>query len=426
MKRLPTPDVILSWSPRQIGMIDHDGATIATAPDFSTLAIPQNAKSALVGIGRDRTFLKALRLPKVNQADLRQLIAIQWKSLFPVDENAAAYCAHQTLDANQQGTLTVVAAVRSADLDEIRAALTQRGIKEIRFVPMAVGAAAALKQIGKMEGLVIDEQGDVSTYDLVIAGDTIMSRTVLRKESLLLEARRSLLSDDHSDLPLFITPNAILDGATALLKDPLHALEVVDGYALISRSEEARVTKVADAKSIRVASLFMLCAISFGLVVALNRYDADTVISKGEATWNRTLAKLRKVRKDVETSSRVQSDRSSALAPAFKPGQRLADAMTTAVNLAPQNVWLTGLNADRGRPLQLRGSAMTTADVQNYVSRLGGTPRFREVQLVNVTSAKIEQNDIVSFSINVTAVANLPLPKINREKKLPAAQKGLN
>ncbi|MEY3764330.1 MAG: hypothetical protein RLZ42_990, partial [Armatimonadota bacterium] len=75
--------------------------------DFASVTINASGKSAIVGIGRERTFLKTVRLPKVGNDDLRQLVFVQWKSLFPIDEVDAAFCAHQTSDVTEDGVLTV-------------------------------------------------------------------------------------------------------------------------------------------------------------------------------------------------------------------------------------------------------------------------------------------------------------------------------
>ena len=79
---------------------------------------------------------------------------------------------------------------------------------------------------------------------------------------------------------------------------------------------------------------------------------------------------------------------------------------------------------DRGRPIQIRGTALTNEAVTQFVNTLGGSERFRDVQLVNASTAKIEQTEVVNFTMNVTAVANVPLPKPQKAKKAASTSKG--
>jgi hypothetical protein len=58
------------------------------------------------------------------------------------------------------------------------------------------------------------------------------------------------------------------------------------------------------------------------------------------------------------------------------------------------------------------------------VNALGASDRFRDVQLVNASSAKIEQTEVVNFTMNLTAVANVPLPKPQKAKKAAGTSKG--
>ncbi|MFM2223617.1 MAG: hypothetical protein RLZZ78_1874 [Armatimonadota bacterium] len=424
MKRQLKPDIVFSWSPSQVAAMELSSGQKSVGADFASVSIITAGKSALVGIGRERTFIKTVRLPKVSGDDLRQLVFVQWKSLFPIEEADAAFCAHQTSDVTADGILTVVAAVRTTDLIEIREQLATRGIKQVHFVPMAVSAAAALASLGITDGLVVDGNGSQTTFDLVSGGETVLSRSVLHAESAEIEAKRTLLADGQSTAQVFATSNVVFNGAQVLSADLLSSLADVTGHDLISRQEQAAELAGISKKNNRLSIYFLIAAVLLIAVVLTQRFDEEQVVIQGEAKWAKRVAKARSNRKIAELESKKQTDFTNLLDPAFEPGQRLSDALGSIIVAAPANIWLTGVNMDRGRPIQIRGTAMTNEAVTQFVNVLGASDRFRDVQLVNASLAKLEQTEVVNFTMNVTAVANVPLPKPQKTKKSAGSSKG--
>jgi len=424
MKRQLKPDIVFSWSPSQVAAMELSSGQKSVGADFASISITTTGKSALVGIGRERTFIKTVRLPKVSGDDLRQLVFVQWKSLFPIEEADAAFCAHQTSDVTSDGVLTVVAAVRTSDLIAIREQLASRGIKQVHFIPMAVSAAAALSSLGITDGLVVDGNGSQTTFDLVAGGETVLSRSVLHAESAEIEAKRTLLADGQSTAQVFATSNVVFNGAQVLSADLLSSLADVTGHDLISRQEQAAELAGISKKNNRLSIYFLIAAVLLLAVVLTQRFDEEQVVIQGEAKWAKRVAKARSNRKIAELESKKETDFTNLLDPAFEPGQRLSDALGSITVAAPANIWLTGVNMDRGRPIQIRGTAMTNEAVTQFVNVLGASDRFRDVQLVNASLAKIEQTEVVNFTMNVTAVANVPLPKPQKAKKSAGTSKG--
>ena len=424
MKRQVKPDIVFSWSPSQVAVMELSSGQKSVGADFASVSINASGKSAIVGIGRERTFLKTVRLPKVGGDDLRRLVFVQWKSLFPIEEVDAAFCAHQTSDVNADGVLTVVAAVRTSDLIDIREQLASKGIKQVSFVPIGVSAAAALASIGVADGLVVDGNGSQTTFDLVAGGDTVLSRSVLHAESAEIEAKRTLLADGQSTAQVFTTSNVAFAGAQVLSTDLLSSLADVSGHDLISRQEQGKELAAVTKKNNRLSIYFLIAAVLLLAVVLTQRFDEEQVVVNGEAKWAKRVSKARSNRKIAELESKKQTDFTNLLDPAFEPGQRLSDALATITVAAPQTVWLSGVNMDRGRPIQIRGTALTNEAVTQFVNTLGGSERFRDVQLVNASTAKIEQTEVVNFTMNVTAVANVPLPKPQKAKKAASTSKG--
>jgi Tfp pilus assembly protein PilN len=83
--------------------------------------------------------------------------------------------------------------------------------------------------------------------------------------------------------------------------------------------------------------------------------------------------------------------------------------LALASALAPSDVWLTGVTFERGKPLLVRGTALSGASVAAYLQSLSGQSRFRDVKLVFANDATIETTQVQQFSISAHAVGNLPL-----------------
>ncbi|MFM7186501.1 MAG: PilN domain-containing protein [Armatimonadota bacterium] len=424
MKRQLKPDIVFSWSPSQVAAMELSSGQKLTATDIASLSLQTSGKTAVVGIARERTFIKTVRLPKVSGDDLRQLVFVQWKSLFPLDEAESAFCAHQTSDISPEGILTVVAAVRTTDLIAIREQLASKGIKQVHFVPLAATAAVALASNGVSDGLVVDANGDQTTFDLVAGGDTVLSRSVVHAESAEIEAKRTLLADGQSTAEVFVTPNVSFASAKPLTLDLLSVLADVTGHDLVSRQEQAAELASISKKNNRLSIYFLIAAVLLLAVVLTQRFDEEQIVIQGEAKWAKRVAKARSNRKIAELESKKETDYTNLLDPAFEPGQRLSDALASITNAVSGNVWLTGVNMDRGRPVQVRGTAMSNEAVTQFVNALGASDRFRDVQLVNASSAKIEQTEVVNFTMNLTVVSNVPLPKPQKAKKTAGTSKG--
>ena len=95
---------------------------------------------------------------------------------------------------------------------------------------------------------------------------------------------------------------------------------------------------------------------------------------------------------------------------AFQPAQPLSDISAVVDDSLPPGAWLTGLTVERGKPLDLRGTAKTAGDVTRLVNALSASPRFRDVRLVFANSALIGKVPVIQFNVSAVCVGNLPMP----------------
>jgi hypothetical protein len=139
-------------------------------------------------------------------------------------------------------------------------------------------------------------------------------------------------------------------------------------------------------------------------------------------------AKLEKKEKNLTNQVKlgldIESGKLSKVGPkakqlklAFAPAQKISDVTKVATQLIPKGVWLTALNLERGKLLQLRGSAKTSDSVAQYVGSLSKQSRFRDVRLVFANAGEIEGEKVILFNITAFPVGNLPVLEASKKKK---------
>ena len=70
---------------------------------------------------------------------------------------------------------------------------------------------------------------------------------------------------------------------------------------------------------------------------------------------------------------------------------------------------MTGVTLERGKLIQIRGTAKTSEIVSQYMLMLQAEPQLRDVRLVFANNAAIETNQVVQFRYSAFTVCKLPL-----------------
>ncbi|GAB4459638.1 MAG: hypothetical protein OHK0029_22450 [Armatimonadaceae bacterium] len=415
--RAAPPSLHIEWSPNRVRLLDTATGKEAEAASLAELkGFFGGQSAAIVGVNHARVFLKTLRLPKATPDDLRRILSVQVGQIFPLPADQLAFDFHQDTDQNADGCLTLIAAMRSADLKQLGSELQQVGLRAVRVLPLSLGAAVVASRAGMPDALVMESTESGLTLDVVQGGMVRFSRLVARGSDTLCEAQRTLAAAGTDALPLLSTHGHPLDGAQATPDSALRLLPEALPFAFELEEDRARATQKRVTARTRLAALMLLSALLFVALVWADRSDALAVVKKGEGVWARELSKLRSIR-DLE-ASRTQrvSAVQNTLKRSFEPAQPLTDLAMVVGDSLPPGAWLTGLTIERGKPLQIRGTARSAADVARYVDSLGISPRFRDVKLVFANSAKVEETPVVQFSVTATAIGNLPMPEPAKKK----------
>lgn len=418
MSRAVTPTLILEWSPERVRALE-----IATGRETGASSIGElgaaiaGHRDVLVGVARGSVFVKALRLPRAGADDLRRLIQAQMPQHLPLPADQVAFDFLQTADQNADGALTLLGAMRNEDLVRLRGDLARAGLRPVRIVPAALAAPAAAAREGLADALVVDGSVSGWSYDVVTGGVLRYTRTAPAGASPAHEVQRTLAAAGVGPLPVVASAAVELASDRRMAAPTLAALGDAPPFSL--ELSEERVRRVRDRVATRTRFGALLCAAAALLVVLVwvDRDDAQKVIRRGEGTWARQLGQLRSIRKAEQAKAAAAVKVRTTLDRAFDTAQPLGDIATVVGDALPAGAWLTGLNVERGKPLQIRGTAARSGDVAAFVDALAASKRLRDVRLVFANGSRIDQTPVVQFSVTAVAVGNLPLPEPSRAKR---------
>lgn len=417
MSNSKQPSLHIEWAPGQVRAVNITTGQSGSGARLSDLtSLFSGQREALVGVGRSLVFLKAVRLPKAIPDDLRRILSVQIGQLFPLPSDQLAFDFFQTADQNGDGVLTVVAAMRSQDLTQLHTELQQVGLRASRVLPVALGSAAVATKAGLPDALVIEGGSSGLSYDIVQGGILRYSRVGRVDSDPIAEARRTLAASDAGNLPM-LTVGLTLPGAQAVSGTTLDLLHEAPPFAFERTEDRLQAEKKRVAGKSRFAVLMLMAAMLLATLLYVERSDAQAIVTRGQGSWTRELNKLRSIRDTETKKAQLATSIQSSLKSAFQPAQPLSDVATAIGDILPPSVWLTGLSIERGKPMQIRGTAAQAGEVARLVDDLGNNPRFRDVKLVFANSARVDETPVVQFSITAMPVGNLPMPAPVKTRK---------
>jgi Tfp pilus assembly protein PilN len=364
-------------------------------------------------------FARTTRVPNTDRTTIRQILTIRIAELFPIALGEAAFDFILTDDVSEAGKLAVVFAMNSTDIRSLRSQITSASVKILGIVPEAAGAVIIAKEAGIKDAALVGCADEGMTVDIISNGSLVLSRTTIGGAAVLSEVRRSFAaaglsttqvigiggySFEHSDR--VIAANEIEAIAKA---NDLPKLELPDEVA--KQQHDIENGKIRQAVLVLVAAV-----VALGYVA--NDYAEATVAVQAKAAKNaKSMSRLTALTGTLETRAQKSARRRQAVDLAFLPAQRLSDVARLVANRAPAGIWLTGVNAERGKPLLVRGTAKTSDQVSEYLQNLNREARLRDVKLVFANNATIDKAPVVQFSVSAVAVGNLPVIEFGKGKK---------
>lgn len=417
--RLKNVSTWIEWSPSEV-IAYSGGQEIGRAKDLAGLK-GVNGR-AVLALGRRSVFLKTARVPNAKAAELRQIIDLQAVQLFPAINEPLAHGFILSDDVNGEGRLAVLAAAPVSLLERLVAEAKQAGITVVGIVPLALGAKMVAKAAGVEEGAVASSTADGLAVDLVQNGIVVYSRvaSVAGIGAVKQEIDRTLAAAGVGTLQAIGTPGVNVEGLNAPVSTlSALSLETDESNLLWLETPSAREAEAKHAVTTR--SRFGMLMIVAALGASAIVYDARDVAQKEadrrKASYQGSLRQWTKLRDEAQKASSESGALKKELDRVFKPAQSAGDALQVAGDLVPNGVWLTGVGFERGKPLQLRGTATANDAVGAYLDALSEHPRFRDVRLVFANNAAIETTSVVQFSISAHVVGNLPAVASKKERR---------
>jgi len=167
----------------------------------------------------------------------------------------------------------------------------------------------------------------------------------------------------------------------------------------------------------RLAVLLSVAAVAAAAFVVIDRSEDAGKVEQRAMDYKRDANALKKAKDEIASKVAALRPKQQLLDRAFRPAQKASDVVGALTALTPSEIWLTGMTFDRGKPVQLRGTAMSGDAVARYLEKLSGQKRFRDVKLLFANDALIDETKVNHFSISLHAVGNIPLVEARNQRR---------
>ena len=417
---MSTPNVyprVIEWS--STGVVAYDVVTrqLTSASNLADLSASFSGGPVLMSVSRRSTFVKAVRVPNAGANEIKLILQTQMADMFPVPLSELSYSFRLTDDVSPEGRLAIVAAMRETDLKTLLAEAKEAGFKVGRVIPAGFGSLLLAESLGQRDSAVVQKTAEGLSIDVLSNGELRYSRVApLPPNAQLIDAE---IGRTFAAVNLPCAPTIAAGGLDFADADTISAIPSIEALATMpldrlgidieTREAVENREKAALNKRTRLAVLMCASAVLLMTLVLVERSDKAAEAQMGTARWQRILTGLRNDRKKAETAQNTTLKLGDTIKRAFEPAQRVSDVFTVVTNHVPKGVWLTSLTFERGKVMYIRGTAVDSAAVGDFLAALTTEPRLRNVTLAFATNGEIDKTPIVQFSIQGFPVGNLPL-----------------
>lgn len=414
------------WHADGVQVRSHSGE-VYPAPSVSDLK-GRVGGNVVVVASRSFSLIKKARVPDVKPQELQQLMEIQATQLFATGNLAIVSTFVLSDDVDGEGRLVTLLGVPKPQMDAIYGSVRAIHGQVVGIIPTAMGSVLIAKEHGLRDAVVIEPTPEGWGIDIVRSGALVYSRTASRTLPVMGEIQRALVASQSQTLPI-IAHHSIQEVPSQ------HRSQVTTFEALYQSASTAQLPRVELPEDVerqrkgevatrsRLAMLMGVAALGCAAIVWDGRDQAE---QKAQSARGAFLSEVREVTKLKDAAQKRNVEfvaQNNLLTRIFTPAQPPSDVLKNAGNLAPKDVWLTGINFERGKPLQIRGVALTNDAVGVYLDALGSSDRLRDAKLVFANQTTMESNSVVQFSISAHVVGNIPSLKTKEEKKKVATKK---
>jgi len=164
-----------------------------------------------------------------------------------------------------------------------------------------------------------------------------------------------------------------------------------------------------------------------GCAAAHQRWRDHLDLQRARAAAARELATERSRAKKLDARYQELTAQAESLRRALRPNPPWVDVMDALAMAAPQGVWVTGIELERGRPLVIRGTALEAAGAAQFTNALMESPLLEQVQLSFANGAQVGGRQVTHFGISAVVRGNTAerrvIAKASTARKRPASAK---
>lgn len=370
---------------------------------------------AVVLVGHRSSILRSVPIPNLGEEEARALLRVKLKSLMPVGFDDFVFGFRLVKGTTSEGKIAIVGAMKTESLRRLYREAEEAGVSVFKVVPAAFANWLAATDGGFQSGVLLSREGADLCFDCIRNGELFYSRFSAFDPSFDLQqevdqtAQRAEMS---SPAVATVGNVAVAEGVRSLgtLPDAAAIERRLFGLDLPEKLlAKARRRTWAAIQRAGVAAAIALVLWAYALFA--QRADAEKTASAEKQS--RLLVSQASARLKASESRLTRLKQSERLINiAFDPAQTFSDMVSVVSRDSDPESWLTGLTLQKGRPMSLRGQATNGKTVSKLVSRLSTEKRFRNVKLLFVDKAKLDQRPIVTFAISGMPVGNLPFDEI--------------
>jgi Tfp pilus assembly protein PilN len=413
MSQISVPDIVIEWSPEEVRAFWPGSGETRTGSSIVDAVSGKTGGSAIVLLSRRASFVRTARLPNVGGRDLQLLIKNTLPGLVPLPSNELAYDVIQTGDVTQEGRLTLIGAVLNPYLHSLNAQAKAAGVTIKATLPAGLVAPLIATKVGLHDAAIVEETAGGLTIDLVSNGIVRYSRSAIPAGDIDSEVARTCAAAGLPCAPSVAAGGSKLQAAYSTALSSLKAAAGIDlrhppmNIELMSVIEERVARAIRSQRNIAAVGLF--AAVVMTGFVFWDRYQAAAKVDAAKAQEKSILAGSQKEYSQLQRQIQRYLPTQQTVARGFQPPQGLLDVLKVVTNDAPKGIWLTGITLERGKPMTVRGTALTPDAVTEYLLKLGAEDRLRDVRIMNTNDATIQNQQLVQFTLTGFPVGNLPL-----------------
>lgn len=375
-----------------------------------------NGKSAIIMLSRRLVLQRSVPLPDAQKSDALIALKMRLADIFPIPASELAFDFLPTTEKNENGRVCNVFAARTSDIAEVIEQCQRLGIQIQQIVPSQAVTLKVAEQQAVSSGVFAERFGDFVNLDAYRYGDLVASKLVTLNALDTEVSRMIAMTGDGSKVFAY---NVTLNGSEQKLSVPFIETYAQSPLAIDLEPEEYRLARDEKARAgrHRFCYLIFMLGIAVAGVAADNYMTNADAYAKAKATYDKRTKKIKLTTDKAVSEANKLKPQADQLVKAFEPAQQPADILKVVSSCVPKETWLTGLTFERGKILQIRGTAKRATLVSAYLLKLTEQPRLRDVRLVTVNGGDIDGIPTVQFTMSAFPVGNIPMIDTGKKKK---------